>query len=124
TSTADLTPYSAPITPDASPISQFNVDWDGNGGACPATLPFHPAFSAGTSNPNAGQFSPLTVTFGREDREQDFSQIKVVTPPGLLGSLSGVPLCGEPQADLGTCSAGSQIGKMTVAAGPGSHPYY
>jgi hypothetical protein len=124
TSTADITPYSAPITPDATPASQFNVDWDGNGGACPAVWPFQPSFEAGTSNPNAGQLSPLTVTFNREDREQDLSQIKVVTPPGLLGSLAGVPLCGEPQADLGTCTAASQIGEMTVAAGPGSHPYY
>ncbi len=123
-SSADLTPWSSPITPDASPVSQFNVDWDGNGGACPSVPPFNPVFSAGTSNPNAGQLSPLTVTFDREDREQDFSQIEVVTPPGLLGNLSSVPLCGEPQADLGTCSASSQIGKMTVAAGPGTHPYY
>ena len=124
TSTADLTPWSSPITPDATPESQFNVDWNGNGEACPAVWPFKPAFEAGTSNPNAGQLSPLTVTLNREDREQDLSQIKVVTPPGLLGSLSGVPLCGEPQADLGTCSSSSQIGEMTVAAGPGSHPYY
>ncbi len=124
TGTADLTPWSSPITPDATPISQFSVDWDGNGGACPSVWPFNPEFSAGTSNPNAGQLSPLTVTFNREDREQDFSQIKVTTPPGLLGSLSGVPLCGEPQADLGTCPAASQIGEMTVAAGPGSHPFY
>jgi hypothetical protein len=124
TGTADLTPWSSPITPDATPISQFNVDWNGNGEACPAVWPFQPQFEAGTSNPNAGQLSPLTVTFNREDREQDFSQIKVVTPPGLLGSLSSVPLCGEPQADLGTCLASSQIGEMTVAAGPGSHPYY
>ncbi len=124
TSTADLTPWSSPITSDATPVSQFNVDWDGNGGACPSAMPFSPGFEAGTSNANAGQLSPLTVTFNREDREQDFSQIKVVTPPGLLGSLSTVPLCGEPQADLGTCPASSQIGKMTVAAGPGSHPYY
>jgi hypothetical protein len=124
TSTADLTPWSSPITPDATPVSQFNIDWNGNGEACPSVLPFSPAFEAGTSNPNAGQLSPLTVTFNREDREQDFSQIKVVTPPGLLGSLSTVPLCGEPQADLGTCPAASQIGSMTVAAGPGSHPYY
>ncbi len=124
TSTADLTPWSSPITPDATPVSQFNVDWDGHGGGCPSVPPFSPAFEAGTSNANAGQLSPLTVTFDREDREQDFSQIKVVTPPGLLGSLSTVPLCGEPQADLGTCPASSQIGKMTVAAGPGSHPYY
>jgi hypothetical protein len=124
TSTADITPYSTPITPDATPISQFNVDWNGNGEACPGVWPFHPEFEAGTSNPNAGQLSPLTVTLNREDREQDFGEIKVTTPPGLLGSLSGIPLCGEPQADLGTCSSASQIGEMTVAAGPGSHPYY
>jgi hypothetical protein len=124
TSTASLTPYSSPITQDATPVSQFNVDWNGNGEACPTVWPFAPQFEAGTSNPNAGQLSPLTVTFNREDREQDFNQIKVVTPPGLLGSLSGIPLCGEPQADLGTCSSASQIGEMTVAAGPGSHPYY
>jgi uncharacterized protein DUF11 len=124
TSTADLTPWSSPITPDATPISQYDVDWNGDGEACPAVWPFKPVFEAGTSNPNAGQLSPLTVTFDREDREQDFSQIEVVTPPGLLGSLSSVPLCGEPQADLGTCPAASQIGEMTVAAGPGSHPYY
>jgi hypothetical protein len=124
TSTATLTPWSSPITATATPESQFNVDWNGAGEACPAVWPFHPGFEAGTSNPNAGQYSPLTVTFNREDREQDFNQIKVTTPPGLVGSLTGIPLCGEPQADLGTCSAASQIGEMTVAAGPGSHPFY
>ena len=79
-------------------------------------------FSAGTSNANAGQFSPLTLTFNREDREQDLAAIQVKTPPGLLGTLSGVPLCGEPQADLGTCPETSRIGSMTVAAGPGWAP--
>ena len=87
-------------------------------------MPFKPGFEAGTSNPNAGQFSPLTVTFARQDREQNLSGIQVHTPPGLLGILASVKLCGEPQADLGTCEAESQIGKMTVAAGPGPHPFY
>ena len=87
-------------------------------------MPFAPSFSAGTSNANAGQFSPLTLTFNREDREQDLAAIQVKTPPGLLGTLTGVPLCGEPQADLGTCSEASRIGTMTVAAGPGGHPFY
>jgi hypothetical protein len=124
TSTADITPWSTPIAPDATPISQFNVDWDGDGGACPATMPFGPAFSAGTSNPNAGQFSPFTLTFAREDREQDLNGIQVNMPPGLLGSLTGIPLCAEVQAELGTCASSSRIGTMTVAAGPGSHPFY
>ncbi len=124
TSSTLVVPWSTPITPDATPISQFTADWNGAGEGCPAVWPFNPKFEAGTSNPNAGQYTPLTVTFNREDREQDFSGIKVQTPPGLLGSLAAVPLCGEPQADIGTCSAASQIGELTVAAGSGSHPYY
>ena len=124
TTTTDLTPWSSPITPDATPLSSFDVDWDGDGGACPAVPPLSPSLSAGTSNPNAGQFSPFTLTFGREDREQDLSGIQVHMPPGLLGTLTGVPLCGEPQASSGTCAASSEIGSMTVAAGAGSHPFY
>jgi hypothetical protein len=124
TTTSDISPWSTPITPDATPSSAFNVSWDGNGAACPASIPFAPSFSAGTSNASAGQFSPLTLTFNREDREQDIAAIQVSTPPGLLGSLTGIPLCGEPQADLGTCSEASRIGSMTVAAGPGGHPFY
>ena len=122
--TSDISSWGAPETPDADPVSPFTIDWDGHGGSCPATPPFAPGFSAGTSNPNAGQFSPLTVTFNREDREQDLSQIQVKTPPGLLGVLSNVALCGEPQASLGTCGEASRIGSMTVAAGAGSHPFY
>jgi hypothetical protein len=124
TTTTDIVPWSTPITPDATPSSAFNVSYDGDGAPCPAQMPFAPSFSAGTSNANAGQFSPLTLTFNREDREQDLAGIQVKTPPGLLGVLTGVPLCGEPQADLGTCSEGSRIGSMTVAAGPGGHPFY
>ncbi len=118
TSTSDLVPWSSPVTPDANPTSSFEVT------GCPSVASLAPSFSAGTSNPNAGQFSPFTLTFGREDREQDLAAIQVRMPAGLLGTLSGIPLCGEPQASLGTCAASSQIGVMTVAAGPGSHPFY
>ncbi len=124
TSTADLTPWSTPYTPDATPESSFNVSWDGHGEACPSSPPLTPSFSAGTSNPNAGQFSPFTLTFAREDRQQDLSGIQVKMPPGLLGSIAGVPLCDEEQANAGTCSVASRIGTMTVAAGPGGHPFY
>ncbi len=122
--TSDLTPWSTPITPDGTPSSEFDVSWDGQGQTCPGSFPFSPSVEAGTSNPSAGQFSPLIVTFKREDREQDVASIQVATPPGLLGSLVGVSLCEEPQADLGTCSSASRIGRVTVAAGPGEHPFY
>jgi hypothetical protein len=124
TTTSDFTPWSSPITPDATPESSFHIDWDGHGDACPAGLPLNPKFEAGTVNPNAGQFSPFTLTFAREDREQDLSGIQVHMPPGLLGTLSGMALCGEPQSSLGTCREASRVGTMTVAAGPGPHPFY
>jgi hypothetical protein len=36
--------------------------------------------------------------------------------------ISKVPLCGEPQASKGECSAASQIGHTVVEAGPGPYP--
>lgn len=127
TTTADLSPWSSPFTPDGTPSSQFTVDWDGKGGAespCPATVPLTPTLSAGTVSPAAGAASPFTFTLSRGDRQQYLSQLSVTTPPGLLGTLSSVPLCGEPQAAQGTCSSASEIGTTTVAAGPGSHPFW
>jgi hypothetical protein len=118
TTTADLTPWSAPVTPDATPSSSFPIT------GCTSTMPFAPSFSAGTENPTAAESSPFVLTFSRSDGQQDFSGIRVTTPPGLLGMLSDVPLCEEPQAALGTCSEPSRIGTTTVAAGAGSHPFW
>jgi hypothetical protein len=133
---ADLTPWSTSGlgglsgteqiegTPDATPSSSFNVDWDGHGGACPASLPFAPAFSAGMASTAAGVYSSLTVQFSREDREQDLAGITVHTPVGVLANLSSIPLCGEPQASQGACAAASQIGTTSAAVGPGGHPFW
>jgi hypothetical protein len=117
-----LTPWSG--MPPASPAASFNVDWDGAGGACPETLPFSPTFSAGTVVPQAADFSSFTTTFSRPDRNQVLNAIGLRLPPGLLGSLAGVPQCGEPQAAQGTCSAASRIATANVAAGTGPHPYW
>jgi uncharacterized repeat protein (TIGR01451 family) len=124
TTTSDLEPWSAPETPDATPSSSFAVSWDGAGAACPASPPFAPSFNADTTVPLAGAFSPFTLTLARADREQDLAQVQIHMPPGLLGTISNVPLCGEPEAGLGTCSQASRIGTTTVAAGPGSNPFY
>jgi hypothetical protein len=120
----ELVPWSSPITPTATPLSSFDVDWDGNGGACPASLPLAPSFSAGTVQSAANAFSPLTVTLSRGDREQDLAQVTVQTPPGLLGLLSKVTLCEEPLAAAGACPEASRIGSVSVSAGSGSHPYW
>ena len=86
------------------------------------TQGFSPSFVAGTTSNQAGGFSPFTVSLSRNDGEQELSSLAVRTPPGLLGMLSKVPLCSEQQAAQSACPAASQIGHVTVAAGPGADP--
>jgi hypothetical protein len=122
TTTTALSPWSG--QPDSTPFSSFNADWDGAGAPCPASPPFSPGFSAGTATPAAGAFSPFTLTFSRQDREQNLAGITVQTPPGLLGVLRSVTLCPEPQAAQGSCGPESLIGHTTVGAGPGPSPFF
>jgi hypothetical protein len=83
---------------------------------------FAPSFTAGTTNNQGGGFSPLSVTFWRSDQDEAFGSLRMQTPPGLLGLLKTVPLCGEAQASQGTCGAESLIGHTTILAGPGPDP--
>ena len=62
------------------------------------------------------------MQLARGDGQQRISSLRFTMPQGLLGMVSKVPLCGEPQAQLGTCPASSQIGYTAVQAGPGSFP--
>jgi hypothetical protein len=123
TTASDLSPWSSPVAQDALGDSSFNIDWDGKGGSCPASLPYNPAFNAGTLAPTAGAYSPLVMSFTRGDREQDLSSLTVHTPPGLLGRVAGVEQCVEAAANAGTCGLGSLIGTATVAAGAGEDPF-
>ncbi len=115
--TADVTPWSTPYTPDATPTSPFDIDENCFGAQ------FNPSFSFGTTSNQAGGFSPFSVSFGRGDNDGFLNGIQVRTPPGLLGMLSKVSLCGEAQANAGTCSPASQIGETSVETGPGADPY-
>jgi hypothetical protein len=126
TTSIDLTPWSAGPggTGDATPLSTFDVSFDGVGGACPFPVPFNASFTAGTTSTQAGGFSPFSATFSRNDADQRVDHVQVKTPPGLLGTLANVPLCGEPQASEGTCSAASQIGHVMVGVGSGAAPLY
>jgi hypothetical protein len=44
-------------------------------------------------------------------------------PAGLSGMLTGIPLCGEAQANAGLCPAASQIGETTISVGLGGDPF-
>ena len=78
-----------------------------------------PGFESGSTNLQAGAFSPFTLTMSRPDGDQTLSRIEMQMPPGLLGTLSHVKLCGEPQASQGTCGEESLIGHTIVSAGFG-----
>jgi hypothetical protein len=123
TTTSELEPWShtpapgeAEGTPNAMPSSSFGVS------GCASPMPFAPGFQAGTLTPLAGGFSPFTLQLTRQDSEQDLSGLQATLPEGLVAKLAGVPLCGEAQANTGTCSQASQIGTVTVTAGAGSEP--
>jgi hypothetical protein len=117
-----FTPWSggAPVNTE----STFEILSGPDHTACPgAALPFAPSLTAGTTSNNAGAFSPFTMTMSREDGQQNLKSIELHMPPGLLGTLTGIPLCGEAQADAGTCPAASLVGETTVSVGLGGSPF-
>jgi hypothetical protein len=116
TTTLDLTPWSSPLTPDFSPSSTFVP----TGCYVPQ---FNPSFTAGSTSNQAGGFSPFTLAFGRSDADEFLSGLQLRMPPGLLGMLSSVSLCGEPQASMGACGSASLIGHVTAETGPGADPF-
>lgn len=84
---------------------------------------FAPRFEAGTLDPAAGRFSPFSFTVRRDPGDQPLAGITVDLPSGLLAALGSVPLCAEPQAAAGTCGAESHVGRTTISAGAGGHPF-
>jgi len=118
TTSAVLTPWSAP---DSGPPTQaqdsFKVDTGCTNG-------FAPGFAAGTTDNQAGAFSPFTATFSRGEAEQDIAGVSLTNPPGLLGILRGVERCPEPQASQGACGPNSLIGHASAAAGAGPDPFW
>jgi hypothetical protein len=102
-----LTPWSG--NPDATPQSILTTDFDGHGGACPASLPFAPSFSAGSSSLVAGADAGFSLTLARADRTQYLGGLSAHLPPGLLARLASVALC--------------QIGTVSASAGAGATPF-
>jgi hypothetical protein len=103
--------------------STFDVTSGPNGAPCHDPSPFAPTLTAGTTSIQAGGFSPFTMTMSREDGQQNLQAVKLKMPPGLLGTLSSVKLCEEPEADAGTCEPESLIGETTVSVGVGGDPF-
>jgi hypothetical protein len=121
TTTASFVPWSG--NAPAQPSSTFQITSGPNGGPCADPRPFQPGFQAGSTNLQAGAFTPFTLTMSRPDADQTLAGLSIQMPPGLAGSLSKVQLCPEPQASQGACPAGSLIGHTVVSAGLGNAPF-
>jgi hypothetical protein len=117
----DFTPWSTPAGADVLQSSVFNITEGADGGPC-TTPGFTPTLTAGSTTDQAGGFTSFSMLLQRADDQQRISTLQFKTPPGLLGLLSKVPLCPEPQAAQGTCSTASAIGHTVVEAGPGPNP--
>jgi hypothetical protein len=139
TTTAQLTPWSAPETPSVSTSDSFTVSVGAGGGACPASEaaePNHPSLSVGTTGTQAGSYSPFVLKLGREDGSQRLGALDLTLPPGLTGRLAGIPYCapadiaaaeaesGMAESRAPSCPAASRVGRVDVAVGAGPTPFH
>ena len=122
--TSDFAPWSSPFVEDVFPSSSFAITAGTGGAVCPGggALPFAPTMIAGSTTDQAGGFTDFSLLLTRPDDQQRVENLQFKTPEGLLGMISKVALCPEPQAAQGTCSSASQIGHTVVEAGPGPYP--
>ncbi len=94
---------------------------------------FKPDLTAGTVNPSAGSYSPFAFRITRTDNDQEFSQLNVGLPKGLLANISGIAKCsdaaiaaaeapgrtGTEERDHPSCPGASEIGSTDVGSGVG-----
>jgi hypothetical protein len=137
-SVANYTPWGTPEVANATAQSEFELSTAPGGGACPKTLaerPFDPAYTAGTTNPKAGAYSPFQLHLVRPDGQQEFRKVNVTLPPGMAAKLAGVEYCpeasiaaaptrsGKEEQASPSCPAGSLVGDVTIKAGSGGNPF-
>jgi hypothetical protein len=127
---ASLMPWSAP---DSGLESTLSDSFPINSGCATG---FNPGFAAGVTSTQAGGYSPIEVSFSREDSEQEIAGISVFLPPGLLAKLKGVSLCSDASvaaaatktasAELASpsCPSTSKVGTVQAGAGAGPAPFF
>ena len=120
TTSAVLTSWGGQV---ATIVGDYSV---GAGAGAPDCGPqgFSPQVTAGSQSATAGAGSPFSFRLTRSDADQQLSSVQTTLPEGLLANIKDIQLCQEAEAAAGTCGAGSQVGRVTVGAGPGPSPFY
>ncbi|HEY1355835.1 MAG TPA: hypothetical protein VGF09_05930 [Solirubrobacterales bacterium] len=137
-SVGTFTPWGTPEVETKTVESEYELATAPGGGPCPKTLadrPFDPGYTAGTTNPKAGAYSPFELHLLRSDGSQEFRKTEVTLPPGMAAKLAGVTYCPEGaieaassrsgMAELASpsCPSSSLVGDVTIKAGSGVDPY-
>jgi hypothetical protein len=118
TTTSEIEPWSAPDSGlPANPFDSFQITSGCVNG-------FTPAFTGGSSNVQAGAYTPFIASFSRTDTDQEIAGLTVSLPQGLEAKLTGVPLCSDNDATAGSCSEASRVGSVRAGAGPGPNPLF
>ena len=122
---AAFTPWSGTGTVNVlGPPEKFNISSGVGAGACPdAVQPFSPAFSAQSTNPQAGAYTSFSLELSRPDGHQALQGLSMHLPPGVAAMLSSVSQCTEAQAQSNACPASSEVGHATAIAGLGPEPF-
>ncbi len=105
----------------------FEITHGAEGPECPNPQPFAPSFTAGSTNSQAGAFTPFTLTIEVPQADSALRTISnMQLPPGLAAVIASVTPCPEPWAAEGTCEENdpeSKIGESTALSGLGKEPY-
>lgn len=120
TVTATVTPWSG--TPAKIAEGSFTIDADGRGGAC-AQPALAPGLSVAAASTAAGRpAGAVTLAISRPDGSEDMARVTAQLPPGLAGSLKGIPVCPDAAADVGACPEATRVGTVSAQAGSGAAP--
>ncbi len=95
--TSSFTPWSGGAAVEA-PLQPFTISSGPDGAPCADPLPFSPSFAAGSTNLQAGAFTPFTLDIGNPDGDQPLQGVTMHLPGGVAALLSSVTPCAEPPA--------------------------
>ncbi len=112
----------ATLEPESEP--PFAISTGAGGGPCPPDpLAFAPSFQAGSTNEQAGAFTPFTLQINNPDGDQPLQGVSISLPPGVAALLSTLTPCPEPPAGQEwACGPESLIGQSTAQSGLGGEP--
>jgi hypothetical protein len=123
TTTASLTPWSGSSAAAGAVSASSSFPITSSCTSAPNPQPFAPSLQAGSTNNQAGAFTPFTLTIANPDGDQALRGLTMHLPTGLAAMISSLKPCPEPQAARNECGPESLIGHSTAYAGLGPEPY-